>query len=159
MNKLSIILSALACCLSLSGCIESAIKENMMEQASGKYILTSFKCDGKDVNVSRLSPEEVLSAEVYSSDGKWYFDCVFPDTDYHGGFEYRKLVLPLSWNSALGMFVFDVSNSLDQEEVSEASINGGTVKISTNLVLEIYDTGRIMQRIHTVTCQWTNRTK
>ena len=57
------------------------------------------------------------------------------------------------------MDLMDLANSLDKEEVSEASINGGTVKISTNQVQEIYDTGRIMQRIHTVTCQWTNRTK
>ncbi len=160
MNKLSIILSALACCLSLSGCIESAIKENMMEQASGKYILTSFKCDGADMNLSRMIPGEVLNADIYPADGKWFFDCVLPDTDYHGGFEYKKLVVPLRWNSALGRLVFDYDGIMDEDvEVSDASLEGGVVTISTIQINDLYVNGRINQKRHNVTCKWERKAR
>ena len=150
----------LACGILLSGCVEGLIKDNMLDQASGMYILSSCKIDGIDENLSRMIPGEVLNAEIYPADGKWFFDCVLPDTDYHGGFEYKKLVVPLRWNSALGRLVFDYDGIMDEDvEVSEASLEGGVVTISTIQINDLYVNGRINQKRHNVTCKWERKAR
>ncbi len=149
----------LACGLFSGGCVDDMIKDDQLEQVSGNYSMISLSIDGKEVSVNRMSPPEVLVAGLYSSDDRWFFDCVLPDTDYHGGFEFKKIVFPVNWNTALGKMEFLSTDIQSFPNIDKISFENGTITVTTSEVQDIYNIGRVMNRVHTVTCTWKKDSK
>ena len=154
MKQVTILITLLACCTLFQCCVTDAVKEDQLEQVSGMYSLTHLTINNKEVNLNRMTPPEVLSAELYSSDNKWYFDCVLPDTDYHDGFEYTKLVLPLTWNTALGRIEFDLSDFQVFPKIDTVIVDNGSITVETSYSQDIFNVGRIMNQVHIIKGTW-----
>ncbi len=146
MGKTANFLAALALCVFVSGCVAERMREDHLELIQGKYVLTSFLWDNEVIPTSSLSPSDVLSAEIYQSDNRWFFDFSLPEMDFEGNVEYRRGIIPLDWNTALGIYQFDFSNGSIPKTVTEAYIKDGAVTISACDPIEELVDGHFQER-------------
>ena len=146
MREIAYLFVALAVHVLVNGCVAERMREDHMELIKGNYSLSSFVWENEDIPTSSLSPSEILSAEIYQSDGRWFFDSTFPEMDFEGNIDYRRCIIPLNWNTALGIYEFDFSSGAVPKRITEASLKGGAVTISSCDAVEMFGHGRFMER-------------
>lgn len=122
--------------------------------------MTGLQVDAVEVSVDWVSPEEIRMAELYEADGKWYFDCSLPTIDYHGGYSFRKSVLELVWNFALGEYLFPVSEETSKESIISVTVQNNQLRLCKEQEFVVRDVssfdGFIIKK-KTLTCVWERR--
>ena len=159
MRKTAIIRATLFLLVLVNGCVAERMREDHLELIKGKYVLTSFSWESDHILPSSLSPSEVLSAEIYQSDDRWFFDFTLPEIDFEGNIEYRRGILPLSWNTALGAYQFDFSNGSIPKTVTETSIKDGSITISACDTFETLVKGNLQERDIHIRYVWKKETR